>query len=423
MALAKKRVNKLDIEAYSKKAKKYVANKNFSKQANAELKLYNLTMKVNRLELLKANIGLEMVAGFSDIEDLGSEILNKRAMDELERQAGILGESIPNATKKASELVNTSFRNATFSQRIWMHQSLLRAELDKLLQIGLIQGRNPIELARQLRKSFDASKRDAERLMRTELARVQTGAQKMSYNLNGYDYFEYIGGQAGQCPICAALDGKVFKVSEMEIGFNAPPMHPNCRCSTAANMEDTINGEYEPEKTSKALKNQAKCGIMKENEKGLFVLDENGNRLRCSIGEIPKSQIAKMKENNGWHADWKELATRNEIYGLYTDDGKLQSAMACRVNQERCSVYINWIVGNPNRKTQDVGQPLFAKAVMRSLDNGFGGVCTSDAANQKLVDYYTLKWGAESVSGVNGFGVGWQGQPCIDALRKYGVID
>ena len=32
------------------------------------------------------------------------------------------------------------------------------------------------------------------------------------------------------------LDGKIFKVSEMLISENAPPMHPNCRCSTSASM-------------------------------------------------------------------------------------------------------------------------------------------------------------------------------------------
>jgi hypothetical protein len=35
------------------------------------------------------------------------------------------------------------------------------------------------------------------------------------------------------CERCAGLDGKRFKVSEMEIGKNAPPLHPNCRCSIA----------------------------------------------------------------------------------------------------------------------------------------------------------------------------------------------
>ena len=63
LAEAKRRVSKLDIAAYQRKAKRYVADKDFSKQANEEMRLYTLTMKVNRLEMLKANIGLELVAG------------------------------------------------------------------------------------------------------------------------------------------------------------------------------------------------------------------------------------------------------------------------------------------------------------------------------------------------------------------------
>ena len=54
MTEAKRRVDKLDIAAYERKAKKYVATKDFSDQANEEMRIYNLTMKVNRLELLKA---------------------------------------------------------------------------------------------------------------------------------------------------------------------------------------------------------------------------------------------------------------------------------------------------------------------------------------------------------------------------------
>ena len=55
-----------------------------------------------------------------------------------------------------------------------------QAELDKLLKTGLIQGKNPRELAVHLQKRFGASREDAERLMVTELARVQTEAQKLS---------------------------------------------------------------------------------------------------------------------------------------------------------------------------------------------------------------------------------------------------
>ena len=51
LADAKKRVSQLDIEAYGRKAKKYVEDKSFTKVANEEMRLYNATMKINRLEM------------------------------------------------------------------------------------------------------------------------------------------------------------------------------------------------------------------------------------------------------------------------------------------------------------------------------------------------------------------------------------
>ena len=68
LAEAKRRAATLDIDAYSRKAKQYVETKDFSDQANAEMRLYNMTMKVNRLELLKANMGLELVSGFDELQ-------------------------------------------------------------------------------------------------------------------------------------------------------------------------------------------------------------------------------------------------------------------------------------------------------------------------------------------------------------------
>lgn len=241
IAEAKKRVKQLDIAAYERKAKRYVKERNFSKQANEEMRLYNLTMKINRLEMLKANIGLELIKGHDELEKFMEKILQDRTVEEMERQAGILGKTVRNNAKAANAIVNSSFHNANFSDRIWVHQNLLRDELDKLLQQGLIQGKNPRVLAREIKKKFDVSTYNAERLMRTELARVQTEAQKQSFERNGFSFYEFIV-NSGCCPICKAIDGKKFRVDKMMPGTNAPPMHPHCRCSTAA-YEDS--SEYE----------------------------------------------------------------------------------------------------------------------------------------------------------------------------------
>lgn len=241
LAEAKKAVSKLDIAAYERKAKRYVKEKNFSAKANEEMRLYNAAMKINRLEMLKANIGLELISGHDELDKFMSGILKGRTVDELERQAGILGKTVRNNAKTANAIVNASFHNATFSDRVWLYQDLMKADLSKLLQSGLIQGKNPRVLARELKKTFQTSTFNAERLMRTELARVQTEAQKQSFERNGFDEYEFIV-NGGCCPICQGLSGKHFKVSKMMPGENAPPMHPFCRCSTAAYSD---RAEYE----------------------------------------------------------------------------------------------------------------------------------------------------------------------------------
>ena len=233
MAEAKKRVSQMDIDEYSRKAKKYVESKDFSKKANEEMRLYNATMKINRLEMLKANIGLEMVSGFDELDKFFGEKLTDRSIEEFKRQAGILGKTVTNNAKMAESIVNASFHNATYSDRIWMYQSQMKAELSKLLQEGLVQGKHPRELARHLDKLFGVGRANAERLMITEMARVQTESQKKSFEKNGFEEYEFIA-ESKACPICAALNGKHFKVSKMMPGENAAPMHPYCRCSVAA---------------------------------------------------------------------------------------------------------------------------------------------------------------------------------------------
>ncbi len=239
LAEAKKRVSKADIAAYERKAKRYVKDKDFSAKANEEMRLYNAMMKINRLEMLKANIGLELISGSDELDKFMGEILKGRTEEELKRQAGILGKTIKNNAQKAHAIVNGSFHSGTFSDRIWQYQDLMREELGALLQTGLIQGKNPRALTKDLKKYFTGKDGTGgmrycmERLMRTELARVQTEAQKQSFIRNGFEEYEFIV-NGGCCPVCMALKGKHFKVEKMMPGENAPPMHPHCRCSTAA---------------------------------------------------------------------------------------------------------------------------------------------------------------------------------------------
>lgn len=234
MAEAKKRVSNIDIKAYQRKAKKYVKEKNFSDEANEQMRLYNLAMKVNRLELLKANIGLELVAGHDELKSYTGDKLEGAYLEEIKRNASILGDTVIDNAKTAKAVADSSFKNATFSERIWVNQDQLKNSLSSVLSNALIQGKNPREFIPLIRKKFDVSRCNAERLLRTEIARVQTQAQAESYEANGIDEYEYIACSLKDvCPLCKEMDGKTFKLKDMEIGENAPPLHPNCHCALA----------------------------------------------------------------------------------------------------------------------------------------------------------------------------------------------
>lgn len=295
IAEAKKRVAQLDIKRYERKAKRYVKEKNFSAEANEEMRLYNLAMKVNRLEMLKANIGLELIAGHDEMQKFMEEILQGRTEDELKRQAGILGESVKNNAKTASTIVNASFHNAKFSNRIWLYQNLLKAEVDKLLQSGMIQGKNPRVLARELRKKFGVSQYNAERLMRTELARVQTEAQKESFIRNGFDMYTFhVNG--GCCPICEGIakkNGGHYKVKDMMPGTNAPPMHPHCRCSTSA-YEDSDEYEAWIDYLSQGGTNAEWKKVYKARKFAEKAKENVENSVKSSILKLSNEEVRKI---------------------------------------------------------------------------------------------------------------------------------
>lgn len=142
-------------------------------------------------------------------------------------------------------------------------QVLFKSELDKQLQQGLIAGKHPQVLARDIRKAFNVSRSDAERLMRTELARVQTDAQMRSFEENGFEWYMFLSLGSRACEVCRALNGKKFKVKDMLISENAPPIHPNCRCSTAAAMgSENRSVELQEElRSTKAIDESIKKGI------------------------------------------------------------------------------------------------------------------------------------------------------------------
>lgn len=245
IAEVKARVDALDVKAFEEKARRYVEEKDFSPRANAELGLYNLKMKMSRLELLQYQLDLEMVALANSEHKLTERFLNEEYTETLKAQSGLLGKSVLSASeieKAAQAVLNTPFKGVKWSDRVWERQDALREIVAHMTEDYLLKGKNPTTMISQIRKEFGVSASEAKRLAVTEGARVATEAERQSYRSNGYEEYEFIA-EPSACDLCKPLDGKIFKVKDMEPGKNASPVHPHCHCSTAAHFSE--DDEYE----------------------------------------------------------------------------------------------------------------------------------------------------------------------------------
>lgn len=257
LAEARKKVTQEDVQAFSNQAKKLVAKAreifkkkgkveyaDFSDEVNTRLRLYNATMRINRLEMLKAQIGLEMIDNNMDIYSSMTDRLNNEYVDELKRQAGILSDAsgLVKAVE-ASSIVMASTGNANFSERLWANSDVFKAKLDQLLTKQMVQGLNPRVIARDLKPYLKDEVNNAryvtERLARTESARVQTQAQLRSFKKYDIKTCKWHA-EPSACKVCREIaysDEGVYSTDDVP----DLPVHPNCRCSISAWHDKTTS--------------------------------------------------------------------------------------------------------------------------------------------------------------------------------------
>lgn len=231
---AMKRADQMDVTAFANKAKKAVKEKDFSPETNEWLKTYNLKMKVSRLELLKEEINWELIQMYDKDYQLISESLREEARLELERQAGILGNSAKGAVKRIEGIVNADFYGKNFSERVWgrtgLYQSTQKEVFKSLNRIyatmdGYRRERN------RLMERMGTTEYETMRLLKTENSRIKVQAQIESFKANEFTHYVYVT-EKSACSVCKPLDNKVFAVKDAKMGENLPVMHPNCYCST-----------------------------------------------------------------------------------------------------------------------------------------------------------------------------------------------
>jgi SPP1 gp7 family putative phage head morphogenesis protein len=117
--------------------------------------------------------------------------------------------------------------------------SQMSTKMSRVLSDGLVQGKNPKEVAKDMVGEIDISQKRAELIARTELIRAHAEGQLASFESLGIHEVglmaEWMATPDSRvCEECAAMDGKLFKVAQ---AHGLIPMHPNCRCAWSSGVK------------------------------------------------------------------------------------------------------------------------------------------------------------------------------------------
>ena len=173
----------------------------------------------------------------------------------------------------------------TFSDRIWQDKEQLINTLRTKITQSFITGSTLDEAVEDISKFVSDKIKNKEyvarRLLETESAAYASKAQIEAFKSIDVEKYEIVATlDLHTSEICQEMDGKVFSISDQEIGVTVPPFHSHCRTVIAPYFDDGStrasrdeNGEYKEVKymNYKEWKDQY---VKKEN--GLLFANDNG---------------------------------------------------------------------------------------------------------------------------------------------------
>ena len=129
----------------------------------------------------------------------------------------------------------------TFSDRIWTNKQALVNTVNTELTQSIMRGYAPDKAIKTISERFKVCRAQAGRLIMTESAAFANEARKDCFKDLGVEKYVIVETLDNEtCSLCSQLDGKVYPMSEYQVGVTAPPFHPWCRGTTAPYYEDMV---------------------------------------------------------------------------------------------------------------------------------------------------------------------------------------
>ena len=227
------------VEEYIKHGQENAVSQAWLKQ----LKNASARVHVSRLDSLKLQLQEQAEA----LHGAQTEALNSSLSEvyqrgyyhtafELQKGMGV-GWTLHELTDEAISKVLSrpwTLDSQTFSDRIWANKQALVNSVNTQLTQMIMRGAAPDKAIKAISDRFQVSKSQAGRLVMTESAAFANEARKDCFKDLGVEKYVIVETLDNEtCGLCAQLDGKVYPMSEYQVGVTAPPFHPWCRGTTA----------------------------------------------------------------------------------------------------------------------------------------------------------------------------------------------
>ena len=346
LAEAKKRLTAGELKEFHWTVEEYIQHGRQNALDGAwmkELENASTRVHISRLEALKLELQqqAEVLCGnqLDYVDQAARQIYEEsyyHTAFEVQKGLGV-GCSMQALNERAIEKVLSrpwTADNQTFRDRCWTNkQSLVNTVNTQLTQM-IIRGEAPDRTIAAIAKQFDVSKAKAGRLVMTESAYFSSAAQKDCFASLGVERYKIVASfDHDTCALCGDLDGKVFKMSEYEVGLTAPPFHPWCRCCTCPYFEDMdgVGERWTRDDNSNAHKIPANTSF--DNWKKGFVQKNNVRPAQNSVASNPKPVIMDVVEKAVGAHKGVSLDAAGAISGA---NPNYSAGGAYRINCQRC---------------------------------------------------------------------------------------
>jgi len=227
---------------------------------------------------------------------------------------GVVSQAVPDL-QGLLRAMDTAWSGRNYSARIWRNTDHLAQMLEDEIEAAFLSGKNVRRMANVIMDRFGVGYRAAECLMRTETSYVQNQTAAQSYRDAGCTEYEILtASDRRTCSRCAAQNGRRYLFTEMQAGENAPPFHPNCRCTIlpVVGEEERLAKKAGPEELGFAVAKTGESGIIVPKADGVLDL-ETGVRYQLAKGS--KLQDVEIFAGKGSKKEFRQAEKYAQRYG------------------------------------------------------------------------------------------------------------